>query len=244
MTTKNPLHLLVDWHNLISIHPGFNVRSTAERAWHVLRSLDGRIETSTSRLEVRLYGGWRGWNGPMDVTRDAARLSAEILTDFPFPLRNPAVTVNAVLAENLLCVPGQVLPSTLRRQQSPKKLYCHEPSRTGCLQPACVLSPLPAFFRARRCPEPSCGLPIEDFIRVVDQKLVDTMIVTDLIHLASEGDMVLGLLTSDDDIWPGILKALSLGAKVLHLRTLARSSERLYLPRVFPPPANYRHARI
>lgn len=63
----------------------------------------------------------------------------------------------------------------------------------------------------------------------VEQKLVDTMLVADLIHLAINGEMTIAVVSSDDDFWPGILSAMTLGAHVVHIGTKYAPSHRMYL---------------
>ena len=48
--------------------------------------------------------------------------------------------------------------------------------------------------------------------------MVDTMMVADIIHIANRGDESVAVVTSDDDVWPGILSAMIIGTRVLHVR--------------------------
>ena len=48
--------------------------------------------------------------------------------------------------------------------------------------------------------------------------MVDTMMVADIIYIANRGDESLAVVTSDDDVWPGILSAMIAGVRVLHLQ--------------------------
>ena len=50
------------------------------------------------------------------------------------------------------------------------------------------------------------------------QKMVDTMMVADIIYIANRGDQALAVVTSDDDIWPGILSAMIVGTQILHVQ--------------------------
>ena len=61
-----------------------------------------------------------------------------------------------------------------------------------------------------------------------EQKLVDTMLVADLIHLASSGETSVAVVSSDDDMWPGMLMAMSHGAQIVHICTKHPSRNRLY----------------
>src|SRR5208282_577710 len=67
------------------------------------------------------------------------------------------------------------------------------------------------FFLVGKCPDSSCARTAEQFLKRSEQKLVDTMIVSDLIHLASTGESAIAVVSSDDDLWPGMLMAMSKG---------------------------------
>jgi len=52
-----------------------------------------------------------------------------------------------------------------------------------------------------------------------EQKLVDTMMVADLIYYARDQNQVLAVVTSDDDIWAGIKSVLLSGSSLFHIHT-------------------------
>jgi uncharacterized LabA/DUF88 family protein len=52
-----------------------------------------------------------------------------------------------------------------------------------------------------------------------EQKLVDTMMVADMIHLASIGEPAIVIVSSDDDMWPGMISTLVAGVRVIHVQT-------------------------
>jgi hypothetical protein len=56
-------------------------------------------------------------------------------------------------------------------------------------------------------------------ISTTEQKLVDSMLTADLIHLAHSGEQFVAIVSSDDDMWPGIITAVHAGAHVLHVQT-------------------------
>jgi hypothetical protein len=63
------------------------------------------------------------------------------------------------------------------------------------------------------------------------QKLVDTMLAADLIHLGSTSNEPIAIVTSDDDLMPPVIQAVYSGAEVLHLHTIAgRSTPSHYAP--------------
>ena len=50
-----------------------------------------------------------------------------------------------------------------------------------------------------------------------EQKLVDSMITIDLVHLAEATSQCLVVVSADDDLWPGIRFVLLRGAQVVHV---------------------------
>ena len=50
-----------------------------------------------------------------------------------------------------------------------------------------------------------------------EQKLVDSMLVVDLVHFAETTDEPLVVVSADDDLWPGIRFVLLRGARVIHV---------------------------
>jgi hypothetical protein len=84
------------------------------------------------------------------------------------------------------------------------------------------------FVVHRKCPESHCSLTMEQFIARPEQKLVDSMIVSDLISLAVPGGSV-AVVSSDDDLWPGMLVAMDIGAHVIQVCTKYASTHVTYL---------------
>ena len=50
-----------------------------------------------------------------------------------------------------------------------------------------------------------------------EQKLVDSMLVVDLVHFSETVTEPLVVVSADDDLWPGIRFALLRGASVIHV---------------------------
>ena len=60
------------------------------------------------------------------------------------------------------------------------------------------------------------------------QKLVDTMLTADLIQVSRPAATHIAVVTSDDDLWPGIYTALSQGATVHHVRPSPSPESKYY----------------
>jgi uncharacterized LabA/DUF88 family protein len=97
------------------------------------------------------------------------------------------------------------------------------------------------FFSSGKCPQPSCDRKLNQFILRSEQKLVDTMLVSDLVYLAHTGEPCVVILSSDDDMWPGMLLAMSYGMRVVHVGTKHASSHELYAG---PFRKSYTHAML
>ena len=93
------------------------------------------------------------------------------------------------------------------------------PAQEGVVSP-CVLAALPDFINNETCPQVGCSVTRRMLLRGAgEQKLVDTMLVADLIYLSRIGEASVGIVSSDDDVWPGIISALVAGTRVLHVLT-------------------------
>jgi uncharacterized LabA/DUF88 family protein len=178
-------------------------------------------------IDFRLYGGWDRNN---QMTRTGQDLSVEIRSAFPRTLKVAEVPVilKMQLAQALEALPGKRLPNTLRAEPM-RKIKCQTPSKVACRNASCPIDPMASFLNAGRCPVEGCIAEPNMLLSRSEQKLVDTMIVADMIYLASQGESCIGLVSSDDDMWPGILSALNLGVGVIHLQTRILNISPVYL---------------
>lgn len=224
------LHALVDWDNIEDRDRRSGPKYVADRLWQSLTMIAGSIMAPIHQLDLRLYGGWRGRNSP---SQRASQLEALIQLDFPFVLRDQSradpVRINGELAQALARLPREILPHTFRERQGPPKLQCQNATQLGCTLPMCPIDTVRDLFTRARCPEQSCTRTIDQVILRSEQKLVDTMLVSDLIHFSGNGESVLAVVSSDDDLWPGILTALDLGTHVIHVGPKSHSSHQLYV---------------
>jgi len=184
-------------------------------------------------LEFRLYGGW--YEGSR-MTRPAQALSAHAQQEFPAALgvsrkgRSAKLRARMELAQSLLIDPLNVLPNTYRKRGMPENLdFASLPVQRCVDQEDCALVGAQLLFRDGVCSQTSCPVRLGDVLSRPEQKLVDTMLSADLIHLATSDKRGIGIVTSDDDMWPAIKTALKLGAKVLHVHPLVgRSTPKHY----------------
>ena len=72
-------------------------------------------------------------------------------------------------------------------------------------------------MRNASCPADDCAVAPQTVLIREEQKLVDSMLVIDLVHLAQTTTEPLVVVSADDDLWPGIRFVLLHGAHVIHV---------------------------
>jgi uncharacterized LabA/DUF88 family protein len=215
------LLFLVDYDNVL---PYFGGRPLLQLVQHIEAKVPEAFIRGFTRLEFRFYGGWTEVRA---LTRIAQRLSSDIQGNFPSPItrleqgKSTSRITNAALAKSPLALPAEELKGTFARDRSARKLFCISRPWVGCSKPSsCPLNSVETFLRDSACSHHGCQLSPADVFRRDEQKQVDTLIVADLSYLAlAAGATHVVLVSSDADMWPGILTCLSAGVSVLHVHT-------------------------
>lgn len=224
------MYALVDWDNLDDRDCRAGAKYVADKLWLSISTIAPQIVSGVQSLDLRLYGGWNGRHQP---TARASHLEVDLQQNFPFFLRDPnrqtPVKVTGELAQSLVRLPRHILQHTFRQRQGPPKLHCQTATQLACIRQGCPISTVHDLFNQARCPEQTCSITLEQVLTRSEQKLVDTMLVADLIHFAMAGHSPLAVVSSDDDLWPGILMALDAGSNLLHVRPKNHSSHRIYM---------------
>lgn len=210
---------LVDYDNV----PATRRRSAVHLVETVIRSLGASALPPRSRVRFRLYGGWYEQRRP---TRLAQRLTAELQAQFPRPVtvrtsggqRHRVVAV-VELATSVLIAPNSHLFHTYRPGRSVRRMRCKSPPEVGCSLSACPIPTIKKFFDDWRCPGSGCSVRPSNVLSRGEQKLVDTMLATDLAYLALNSSDPVSVISSDDDFWPTILLAAELNKEVIHVST-------------------------
>jgi hypothetical protein len=233
---------LVDYAN---VDPLLKERGLEAIAWRICEVLGGAHLSGADRLRIRLYGGW--YQGG-ELSKLAQGLAAELDASFPLPVRLPVggstllIRVDCELARSLIIEPGRDLFHTFRERGLPGGIKTINLPFPGCPSPeACAIGPICAFLRNSECPADGCSVRPRQVMHRGEQKLVDTMLVADLIQVASHDDRV-AVISSDDDIWPGIRTGVALGCDLIHLQ----SKRGQHTPEFYKTsmPANYFEGRL
>jgi len=172
------------------------------------------------RVLLRLYGGW--YEGT-DETQRSQGLAAEIATAFPKAVviargeKLVKLIVTIELAYSLVVDPRNHLFHTFKRRGAPRGLHCRMPAEVDCNDPECPGAILYEFIQNGKCPK--CGMKTQELLFRAEQKLVDTMMTADVIHLAGEREQDVCIVSSDADLWPAVLTALLCGRHVTQVHT-------------------------
>ena len=228
--------ILVDYDNILMQDRSPGLVYVADR---ILQAIGPAAFTANERVRFRLYGGWYKGN---ILTRNAQDLSAEITGNFSRPAMvsntTATLTVTAAveMAFSLEVSPAKHLVHTFRQRNRPTGIGFADPiTHVPCRVPGCRLLPLRDAINKDQCPEVGCPTKPSDLLTRDEQKLVDTMLISDLIFLAHVGEKQVVVVSSDDDMWPGIETALALGASVIRIHTRSRAlASTTYLAGVGP----------
>ena len=238
---RRTLSVLVDYDNVHEIHRSKGLEYLARR---IAAAIDNKVLTSVQRFRLRLYGGWFEQVRP---TRRAQDLAAEI-AGFPISVAagggegGKAVIVSAELATGLIVEPRLVLTHTVRRRTGPAGLRCEVPSGLCGVNPSCPLGSVARVLAGTSCTVEGCAAVPAERLWKLEQKMVDTLLASDLVYLAIEEGLPVVVVSNDDDIWPAIRLALTGGAPVMHIHPIpGRSTPTHYIVAL---PAGYQQATL
>ena len=212
---------LVDHDNV----PAPPLRGPVYLVRRLLDAIGAQAPQNDTALHCRLYGGW--FEG-RHMSKRAQGLSVAIDAEFPLVLTSPSpaarpLRVTVELARSL-AGDSVDLKHTYRPRSAPPGLRCVSAPFPDCLRPSrCPVAGIDPFLNHAACPTAGCGVVPDNLLKRAEQKLVDTMLVADLIRLAQTTNERLIVVSSDDDLWPGIRTALLGGARVVHVQTAART---------------------
>ena len=125
--------------------------------------------------------------------------------------------IRSVLASGNLDTPTLVFDRTVRRR---KGIPSFSRGVFVCSYPgSCKADTVIQWLRTKACPQSGCNVTAADAFYKDQQKLVDTLLVTDLLSIARNpsNDLIV-VVTEDDDMVPSMLVAASWKARVQHLR--------------------------
>lgn len=215
------MNILIDYYNLNNDLKNMPFKSFCEDLFKKIPFNNLEFERNIS---IRLYGGWFEQRV---ITRRAQELAIEIEKAFPdifSDLSNEKkFIVNTELAYSLICNPNNHLFYTYRTRGVYYGLKVKSSSDLECLEPNCPFDVFHNIFRNNKCSV--CKKPnIQSHFYRSEQKLVDTMLSSDLIFLSLQKSPII-IVSSDDDFWPAILTGVSIGGQIIHIETKDHNKE-------------------
>lgn len=207
---------------------------------HVARKVVALADVSGAtlrRVRARLYGGW--YEGGR-LTRRGQQLSTDIRSCTPIRIARSdgsIVLVDVELAVSILAAPRTTITNTLRTKGYPRGIQCDSRPWQSCFAPsACPMAAVHDFIQSGVCTNPSCSIQPSSILTRMEQKVVDTMMVTDLIFSAQTGEDWITLVTRDDDIWPGLFIAAGHAHRISHISTSSATRTPPYYSALPTPP--------
>lgn len=214
------LLVLVDYDNVDRSH---TVAGPVGLAKMLVTLLPSSIVARHQGVTVRLYGGWRS-NGTL--TNFAQNLVPDIHSQSPtvVAITNSGVSQSVRLTVELAQGPigsSTSLEQTYVKNRGLRNFRSRSAPLPDCANPlSCGLQLFSGLTHATQCGNSGCNSKLADVFVRDEQKMVDTLIVADIAHQAlavKATDVV--VVSSDTDMWPGVLLALRAGCAVIHIHT-------------------------
>ncbi len=214
------LAVLVDFDN---VEPGITRTGAVNMAKLLVPLIPPSVLARHASVHVRLYGGWRSSGA---LTTGAQKLVPDLRAGSPTVIGRPgrnagsAMRLTVELAEGPMGTATQ-LQETLARDRDLRKFRARR-SWSECTRPGvgCGMSLHATLAHTTPCPVPGCASRLSHVLVRDEQKMVDTLLVADIAYQAlalKATDVV--VVSSDTDMWPGVLLAIRAGCNVVHLHT-------------------------
>ena len=214
------LVVFVDYDNVESSHTMAGPVSLAKLLFSLIPDV---VITRHNEIIVRLYGGWRSQGL---LTTRAQSLIPNIRAASPLfvPITSAESIMQLRLTVELADKPigsSALLSETLVKERDLRKFRVRSSPWNGCANSAsCGFSQFIGLTHSTACRSGGCTVRMSDVFVRDEQKMVDTLIVADIAHQAlSERASDIVVVSSDTDMWPGVLLALRAGCCVTHVHT-------------------------
>jgi hypothetical protein len=212
------LVVFVDYDN---VDPTFTGAGPVQLGRVLLSAVPLTVVARYESAVVRLYGGWRASGSP---TTSAQRLVPEIVRGSPTiyeaatgPTGAP-VRLLVELADRPIGWHA-VLDQTLIKNRGLRGFRANPQLLRECVDiGACGMQQYFSLLPSTACANAGCGADLGHLLVRDEQKMVDTLLVADLaFQVFTEHPTDVVVVSSDADIWPGILLALRGGSNVVHI---------------------------
>lgn len=215
------LTMLVDYDN---VDPNLTRVGPINLAKVLATNIPAGVLGQYDTVKARLYGGWRVQG---NLTVSAQRLIPDIRSGSPTIIYTPTSTSHQALRLVVELAEGPigtsvVLEETLVRDRNLRRFRARTSPWNECTSPngSCGFAHIAGLTHNTSCTSSGCGNRLSDIFVRDEQKMVDTLLVADIAHQAfvqRANDVV--VVSSDIDMWPGLLLAVQAGCNVIHIHS-------------------------
>jgi hypothetical protein len=216
------LSILIDFDN---IDPAIKQGGAVAMSKAIASCIPISVVQHYQMLNFRLYGGWRS-DG--NLTTQAQRIIPDIRMNSPsmVTLGIGNQQLNIGLQVSLADSPiwqGPILSETFIRDRGLRNFRAKQNPWSECANNlSCGMSHLAALSHSTACQNNACGAVAGKLLVRNEQKMVDTLLVSDIAYVVlKEKVKDIVVVSSDIDMWPGVLLALNAGCYVTHVHTKA-----------------------
>lgn len=239
------LTVLVDFDN---VEPSLTRAGPINLAKSLVPLVPSAVLARYDSIQVRLYGGWRSMG---TLTKGAQRLIPDIRAGSPTVVGRPGpstgtpIRLTVELAEGPIGMTTQ-LQETLVHDRDLRRFRARA-TWAECANPGsgCGMNSYSALSHATPCSASGCGSRLSHVLVRDEQKMVDTLLVADIAHQAlalKATDVV--VVSSDTDMWPGVLLAMRAGCNVVHLHTRSGWKTQRHLMATLGPSTSHRYTQL
>lgn len=214
------LSVLVDYDN---VNERFKRAGVIESAIGISHLIPFSVLSQYESMRVRLYGGWRENS---TLTRSAQNILPEIRRDSPrlFSCGDGSRTHSMRFEVELADRPAwstAVFSETFVKDRPARKFRARRDPWQNCAgQVGCGMAHLRDLKYSDSCRTSQCSVKAQDLIVRDEQKMVDTLLVADIAYLSLQRrDKNIVVVSSDTDMWPGVLLAANAGCLITHVHT-------------------------
>ena len=211
------VNILVDYDNLGVYKP----KSINDIVTLTLSRVLRYIGESRIHCLVRLYGGWFTKEGQSNEGKAVlVKLQGNediIETQVGKDGQRVVAKVHVEMASSILQKPECDLFFTYRTKARTYDLRVKKQEETECKHDSCLLPLLAKFLKTRKCPRDGCSVDEADLVWRNEQKLVDSMIVCDLLYSADVQVDYIVLVSDDDDFVPPLVALSVMNKNVIRI---------------------------
>lgn len=228
--------VLVDYDNLGI----YKLNKLGDLVSIILDRIAGAISETRVSCCIRLYGGWYDEKGQsVEGKKVSMALMGNENSVQRFVGKDGQVVFiksHIEMASSILQKPDYDLFYTYRMKSKAYNIRVKRREDVNCRHEECLLPVLSKFLKSGKCPRDGC--PIDDPMLVWrnEQKLVDSMIVCDMVYSANIKMAYIVLVSDDDDFIPALLALGAMHQSVFRIspkgESLASGRFRYTLPNV------------